>query len=255
MLEVIVDFYTNHLDQARDVIAAVLAAHRETQAGRQHELASVNGHLAAKEAIVDRYLMDYEDNTIDRDTVARRVENLSEHIRQLRNRSDELIFLLDAGTQEPDGSHLVQMRDRIAEIIKTGTVYERKALCEALVAELHQSGLSVSGVTAATFSVAQVSRSTSSSWEKDRLARYTWTPPCHSARANGRPAYTSNPPPAPAISTLRARLSAVNSGGTANEDVPGGTGDGAVFITTMIGQQRHRPQPRIAAHASAASRA
>jgi hypothetical protein len=36
----------------------------------------------------------------------------------------------------------------------------------------YQSGLWVFGVTAATFSVAQVSGSTSSSWEKDKSARY-----------------------------------------------------------------------------------
>jgi hypothetical protein len=35
----------------------------------------------------------------------------------------------------------------------------------------YRSGLSVSGFTAATFSLAQVSRSASLSWEKDRLAR------------------------------------------------------------------------------------
>jgi hypothetical protein len=76
-------------------------------------------------------------------------------------------------------------------------------------------------------------RSYSSSWEKDRLARCTCTPPCHNARASGRPAYTSNPPPAPAISTLRAGPRAVNSGGTANENVAGSTGDAALLITAQ----------------------
>jgi hypothetical protein len=45
--------------------------------------------------VVDRYLTEYEDNKIDRDTVARRIEKISEQIRQLRHQRDEMIFLLE----------------------------------------------------------------------------------------------------------------------------------------------------------------
>ena len=86
--------------------------------------------------MVDRYLTEYEDNKIDRDTVAQRVEKVSEQIRQLRHRRDELTFLLDLDGQAPDTAHLTQIRDRIIEIIDTGTPPERKAMCEAMLTEL-----------------------------------------------------------------------------------------------------------------------
>jgi hypothetical protein len=76
--------------------------------------------------VVDRYLADYEDNTIDRDTVARRVATISEQIRQLRHRRDELRLLLDDEPDEPDGAHLTRLRDRVTQIITTGTTPERK---------------------------------------------------------------------------------------------------------------------------------
>jgi hypothetical protein len=97
----------------------------------------------------------------------------------------------------------------------------------------YQSGLVVSGRTAAICSAAHVSRSISSSWEKDWLARCTCAPLRQRASANGRPAYTSNPPPAPAMRMLRAAASAANSGGTANEYVPGSPSSAAGRITAQ----------------------
>ncbi len=54
--------------------------------GYEQELADVEEQLAAKEEAIDRYLTDYEDNKIDRDTVAERIDKISEQIRQLRHR-------------------------------------------------------------------------------------------------------------------------------------------------------------------------
>jgi hypothetical protein len=45
-------------------------------------------------------------------------------------------------------------------------------------------------------------------------------PAARNANASGRPAYTSNPPPAPATSTLDADFNRLNSGGSANENTP-----------------------------------
>jgi hypothetical protein len=49
---------------------------------------------------------EYEENKIDRDTVAQRIEKVSERIQQLRHRRDELTFLLDADADEPYDTHL-----------------------------------------------------------------------------------------------------------------------------------------------------
>ncbi len=136
VLDTLRDFYTNHLTEARDAIAEARSHHHRARAGYEHELTTVNDQLAAKEEAVDRYLTEYEDNKIDRDTVAQRIEKISERIRQLRHRRDELTFLLDADADQPDGTHLTGIRDRITEIIETGNPPERKAMCEALLAEL-----------------------------------------------------------------------------------------------------------------------
>ncbi len=134
------DFYTNHLDEAEQAIAAARDEQHQARAGHAHELNQVQEQLAAKEAVVDRYLTDYEDNKIDRETVARRIDTLSDQIRQLRHRSDELTFLVDLSDQEPDTSHLAKIRERIEEIIGTGSPQERKTMCEALLAELRIDG-------------------------------------------------------------------------------------------------------------------
>lgn len=75
--------------------------------------------MAVKEAVVDS--TDHENNKIDHDTVANRVEKISEQIRQLRHQRDELAFMLDLDDEAPDDSHLTEIRDRIIEIIETGT--------------------------------------------------------------------------------------------------------------------------------------
>jgi site-specific DNA recombinase len=134
------DFYTNHLDEAEQAIAAARDEQHQARAGYTDELAEVQEQLAAKESVVDRYLTDYEDNKIDRETVARRIDKLSDQIRQLRHRSDELTFLTTLDDQDLDTSYLASIRDRIQEIIDTGTRQERKTLCEALLAELSIDG-------------------------------------------------------------------------------------------------------------------
>jgi len=104
------------------------------------ELATAKAQLAAKEAVVDKYLSDYEDDTIDKDTVARRINKISEEIRQLRHRRDELQLKIDAEPEELTAADLAAIRDHIAHIIDSGTTPERKALCDALIEKLQING-------------------------------------------------------------------------------------------------------------------
>ncbi|HYS35256.1 MAG TPA: recombinase family protein [Pseudonocardiaceae bacterium] len=136
VLDAVRDFYTNRLDEAQRILAASRSRHQQARAGQERDLAAIEEELAAKEAIVDRYLTDYETNKIDHDTVATRIEKISDQIRQLRHQRDELAFMLDLDAETPDDSHLIAIRDRVIEIIETGATPERKALCEALLAEL-----------------------------------------------------------------------------------------------------------------------
>jgi site-specific DNA recombinase len=136
------DFYTEQLDLAQDAVAAARAKRHQARSGLEGERASIEDQLAAKEAVVDKYLTDYEDNKIDRDAVARRVDKLAEQIRQLRQRRDELSFILDMDADEADDTYLIDLRDQVTEIISAGTVQQRKALCEALISEIHLNGTS-----------------------------------------------------------------------------------------------------------------
>jgi Histidine kinase len=123
----LLDQAVTQLSTAVSELRAIAAAREEqhqARAGYTHELADVQEQLAAKEALVDRYLTDYEGNKIDRETVARRIDKLSEQIRQLRHRSDELTFLTTLDDQDLGTSYLATIRDRIQEIINTGTPQE-----------------------------------------------------------------------------------------------------------------------------------
>src|SRR5262249_39594329 len=115
VLDVVRDFYTNCLDEARQALAAVRSQHQQARAGQQRDLSAIEEELAAKEAIVDRYLTDYETNKIDHDTVAARIEKISGQIRQLRHQRDELTFMLDLDAETTDDSHLTAIRDRIVD--------------------------------------------------------------------------------------------------------------------------------------------
>jgi site-specific DNA recombinase len=121
-------------------VAAARSEQSANRAGLEADLATVQNQLATKEAIVDRYLADYEDNKIDKDVVARRVDKIAEQMRQLRQRRDELAFTLDRETDEPDDTYLTGVRDHVKEVIRSGSIQERKALCEALISEIHVTG-------------------------------------------------------------------------------------------------------------------
>ncbi len=135
-LDALRDFYTHRYDLVAEAIAAARAEHTAARAAHQAEVATITGQLAAKEAVVDRYLTDYETDKIDRDTVAGRIEKLSAEIRQLRHRRDELTFTLDTEPAEPADAIHTTIRDHVDRIIDTGGSPERKALCEALIVEI-----------------------------------------------------------------------------------------------------------------------
>ena len=100
-------------------------------------MATITRQISTKENVIDRYLADYEDERIDRETVARRVEHLSTDLRQLRNRRDELTIILEQDTNpELPEAILDIVRDRVLDVLTHGSPPTRKALCDALIAEL-----------------------------------------------------------------------------------------------------------------------
>src|SRR5262249_44619722 len=90
----------------------------------------------AKDAAVDKYLADFEDNKISQQVVARRVAQLSGDIDQLRHRRDALMLALDVEPDPPDETGLAELRQHLAEIVRTAEGPERQALRGALGEEL-----------------------------------------------------------------------------------------------------------------------
>ncbi|MEJ3741827.1 recombinase family protein [Actinomycetes bacterium KLBMP 9797] len=136
ILDALCTFYTSNLDLLGEALAAALADYRSTKDSYQQELAALSAQLAVKDTAIDRYLADFETTKISEAVVARRVDQLSAEIRQLRNRHDELTFLLDADSGEPNPNHLAEVPDRLTEIVTGADAPLRRALCEALIAEL-----------------------------------------------------------------------------------------------------------------------
>ncbi len=136
ILAALCDFYTTKVDLVTDAIALARADYRTARAGHEQELAALTGQLAARQATIDKYLADYEHNKIRPDVVAGRVDKLSNEIRQLQRRRDELTLLLDADTGEPDPAHLAEVRHRLREIINTTDAPLRKTLCQAVIAQV-----------------------------------------------------------------------------------------------------------------------
>ncbi len=136
ILRALVDFCTRGVDLVSEAITAVRDDHRKARSTYHDELAVVVGQLAAKDAAVDKYLADFENNKISQQVVARRVAQLSGDIEQLRHRRDTLMLALDIEPDAPDETELAEARQHLAEIIRTADLPERQALCDALIEEL-----------------------------------------------------------------------------------------------------------------------
>ena len=136
ILRTLADFYSDQVDLVAEAIAAVGEDHRKARTAYHDELAVVTGQLAAKNAAVDKYLTDFENDKISKQLVARRVAHLNEESEQLRHRRDALLLALDIEPDAPDDAALAEVREHIAEIICTADLPERQALCEALIEAL-----------------------------------------------------------------------------------------------------------------------
>ncbi len=130
------DFYATGHDLIAETLDAVEIEQVRERTALRTELDGLTGTIAAKEAVIDRYLADYETNRIDQDTVARRVKTLSEELRALRHRRDQLTYTLATEPDRPDQTDLDALRTHITQIITEGTTPERKALCEKLIDQL-----------------------------------------------------------------------------------------------------------------------
>jgi site-specific DNA recombinase len=132
----LIGFYRGQHDLIADAIAKAQADHAARHRTGRAELAVTERDLARTSAATDRYLAAFENGTLHPEDLAGRLAQLKTRIRQLTARRDELASQLDAEPAMPPPATLCEVADHIDEIIGSGSHSQRKALIEALVAQV-----------------------------------------------------------------------------------------------------------------------
>jgi site-specific DNA recombinase len=133
-------FYRHQHDLINDAIAAAQASHTAAQTSGSAEMATIERELTRTGAAIDRYLTAFENGTLDPEDLAGRLAQLKARTRQLSTRRDELAAQLAAEPAMPPLARLREVADHIDQIIESGTQVQRKALIEALVAQVKITG-------------------------------------------------------------------------------------------------------------------
>ena len=133
-------FYRNHHTLINDAITNAQHQHQQAHTDRHTELATIDAELIKTGQATDRYLTAFERGTIDETLVADRLIQLRDKTTQLRLRHTELTLALDNQPTIPSLTTLTEITNHINKIINTGSANQRKALIEALVAQVTITG-------------------------------------------------------------------------------------------------------------------
>jgi site-specific DNA recombinase len=128
-----------------DLIDQALAAGKDRAAAlrrqREDEVAVIEADLAKTEAAIERYLLAFEAGTMPEAVCGERVRRLGTKAAELRSRRTELEYeIVDAETPTITREELDKIRRRVADAIATGAPETKKALLQALVAEVRVEG-------------------------------------------------------------------------------------------------------------------
>ncbi len=133
-------FYRHQHHLIADAVTKAQEQHAADHDSRHSELAAVDRDLARTTEAIDRYLAAFENGTLDPEDLAGRLAQLKARTRQLTTRRDELGSQLEAEPAMPPPATLRQVADHIDQIIASGSHSQRKALIEALVAQVKITG-------------------------------------------------------------------------------------------------------------------
>ena len=134
------DLYRHQHDLIADAIAAARASHAAAHECRSAELITTEHQLARTGAAIGRYLTAFENGTLDPEDLASRLTALKARSRQLSIRRDELTAQLAEPPTVPPTAILQEVADHIGQVINSGSHNQRKALIEALVAQVKITG-------------------------------------------------------------------------------------------------------------------
>ncbi|WP_045875827.1 recombinase family protein [Pseudofrankia sp. DC12] len=136
VLTALTTFYRDHQQLIADTVANAKRRHRDARSDRTDELTAIETELIQTDQAIDRYLGAFERGTLDEGILAARLEALRTKQKQLRHRQAELTEEIDDAPVMPTRSTLRAVTRHIETIIETGDDLRRKALIEALVAEV-----------------------------------------------------------------------------------------------------------------------
>ncbi|WP_239394232.1 recombinase family protein [Frankia sp. CiP3] len=136
VLTALASFYRDHQQLIADAVASAQLCHRNARSDRTDELTAIETELTQTGQAIDRYLGAFERGTLDEEILATRLESLRTKQKQLRHRQAELTEEIDDEPVMPARSTLRTVVKHIETIIETGDDLRRKALVEALVAEV-----------------------------------------------------------------------------------------------------------------------
>ncbi len=140
VLTALASFYRDHQHLIADAVTKAQRHHRDARSDRTDELTIIETELTQTDQAIDRYLGAFERGTLDEETLATRLEALRTKQKQLRQRQAELTEELDDEPAMPARSTLRTIVKHIETIIETGDDLRRKALIEALIAEVKITG-------------------------------------------------------------------------------------------------------------------
>jgi site-specific DNA recombinase len=140
VLAALVGFYRDQHDLIADAITAAQANHAAGQHYRRAELAATERDLARTGAAIDRYLVAFENGTLDPEDLAGRLAKLRARSGQLRARQDELAGQVASVLAASPAATLLQVADHIVRILQAGSHSQRKAMIEALIARIKITG-------------------------------------------------------------------------------------------------------------------
>jgi hypothetical protein len=106
------------------------------RAGWRAEHAATLAQITAKQNAIERYRAAFENGTMDDATAGQRLKTLHDQIAQLTARADELAEAIGNQPAPPPPGVIENLQACLTNAIASGTPAERKAVIEALVAEV-----------------------------------------------------------------------------------------------------------------------
>jgi site-specific DNA recombinase len=136
VLHALANFYTQAPGLITDAVTRAQARHRDGYADRHAEAGALQSQIKAKQAAIDQYFTAFENGTMDDTTAGLRVNALRTEIDQLQARHHEITDTIGDEPAAPAPHTIAQLGAYLHDILDAGTPAERKAVIEALIAEI-----------------------------------------------------------------------------------------------------------------------